>query len=148
MGKPYILVVDDDEDIREMLGILLKNEGYDVATASSGAEGLKIMEDDLQREFNVVITDIMMPDMTGVEFLKKIKNFSMTVEVIMMTGYSTIERAMECIELGAFSYLEKPFGQLEDILDRVARALDNQHHKKEIILQAYKTVRKKKKGEK
>ncbi len=140
MKKSNILVVDDDAGTRTMLEDLFVEEGYNVITTSSATEGLKMIEKDLQY-FHVVVTDIMMPDINGVEFLKKIKERTLTIEVIVITGYSTMKLAVECIEEGAFNYLEKPFGQVDTILKNVRLAIDLQRHKMESILKAYQTIK-------
>lgn len=136
MGKIDILIVDDDAEIREMLRDLFEMEGYGVATASTAREGIQMIESNVDR-FQVVVSDIMMPDINGVEFLKQIKKITKFIEVILMTGYSTMELVMECIELGAFSYFEKPLDQVDSILDRVRMAVEYQSHKKEIVLKAF-----------
>ena len=143
MGKTNILVVDDDQEIREMLKDLFETEGYSVATASSSLEGIKMIETDACR-FSVVVSDIMMPGINGVEFLKQIKKITKCIEVVMMTGYSTMELAMECLEQGAFSYLEKPLDRIDTILERVKMAVEYQRHKKEIVLKAFQTKKRKK----
>ncbi|MBI5186988.1 MAG: response regulator [Nitrospinae bacterium] len=142
MEKAEILVVDDDKEIREMLKELFEAEGYRVATASTAMEGVKMIETDLQR-FNVVVSDIMMPGISGLEFLKEIKKITKYIEVILMTGYSTMELAIDCLDQGAFSYLEKPLDQIETILDRVKMAVEYQRHKREIVFKAFQTKKKK-----
>lgn len=145
MEKTEILVVDDDKEIREMLKELFEAEGCRVATASTAMEGIKMIETDLHR-FNVVVSDIMMPGMNGVEFLKQIKKITKYVEVILMTGYSTMELAIDCLEEGAFSYLEKPLDQIETILERVKMAVQYHRHKREIVLKAFQNKKKKEKA--
>lgn len=146
MEKADILVVDDDREIREMLKELFEAEGYRVETASTAMDGIKMIGADLHR-FNVVVSDIMMPGMNGVEFLKQIKERNKYTEVILMTGYSTMELAIDCLDLGAFSYLEKPLDQIETILERVKMAVDYQRHKREIVFKAFQTKKKKLRAE-
>lgn len=100
-----VLLVDDEEDFVEMLSLRLETVGQQVTPAYSGQECLAILE---EKDIDVVILDIKMPGMDGIETLKEIKKRFPLVEVIMMTGHGTIETAMEGKELGAFDYLLKP----------------------------------------
>ncbi len=101
-----ILVVDDELSMREFLEILLKEEGYHVHTANDGKMAAqKIKEDD----YHLVITDIQMPGMNGLDVLKEVKKVSPATEVIMMTAYASAESAVEAMKQGAYDYITKPF---------------------------------------
>ena len=100
-----VLVVDDEKDFVEMLSLRLKEEGEKVTPAYSGKECLETLE---EKEIDVVILDIKMPGMDGIETLKEIKKRFPLVEVIMLTGHGTIETAVEGMKLGASDYLLKP----------------------------------------
>ena len=101
-----ILVIDDEPIVRTSCIRSLSPEGYEVKSASSGKEALELLENE---PFNLVLLDLKMPDMDGIEVLKKIKNTWPDTKVVMITGYSTVETAVKTLKLGAFSYLEKPF---------------------------------------
>jgi two-component system response regulator AtoC len=101
-----ILIIDDQKLIRSSLKVALEKEAYAVRLARTGAEGLGII-----REHNVdlVLLDIMLPDINGIEVLKKIKEIDPDIIVIMMTGYGTIESAVQAMKYDAFDYISKPF---------------------------------------
>ncbi len=105
-GNPTILVIDDEVEICSFLEDLLTPAGYTVYTANRPEEGLKKVE---QLRPDVVLLDLKLPDMNGVEVLRRIKTFDDTIAVIMMTGYGTMESAMAAMRLGAFDYITKPF---------------------------------------
>lgn len=114
-----ILVVDDEEVIREGMRRILEGEGYRVRTSASGqAAGEMIQTED----FDVVITDLKMPGMDGIEVLKTIKILQPDVPVMIITGYSTVETAVEAMKQGAFDYIAKPFTS-ELIIGKVRKAV-------------------------
>ena len=100
-----ILVVDDEETIREMLVTYLETEGYDVGTADSGVTALQVIE-----EFKpqVVLLDIRMPDMDGLQCLRSIMKQNPDIAVVMMSGFVSEQIAKKTLELGAFDYINKP----------------------------------------
>jgi DNA-binding NtrC family response regulator len=106
MGKPKILVIDDEEIVRISCKKCLEPEGYDVSVAGTGIEGMKLAK---ENRYDLILTDLKMPDMDGMEFLVNIKETQHEVKVIMITGYSTVDHAEEAIRLGAHNYIEKPF---------------------------------------
>ncbi len=99
-----ILVVDDEESMRRFLSILLEKEGYDVVLASSGAEAL---EKASEQSFQLLITDLRMPGMTGVELLEKVRVEQPTLPVVVLTAYASEASAVEAMERGAYQYIEK-----------------------------------------
>ncbi len=117
---PKILIVDDETGMRKSLSILLRREGYDTAEARSGPEALQQVEDDPP---DVVITDVRMNVMSGIDLLRELKERQPECEVILMTAYGTVEAAVEAMKLGAFDFVTKPF-QNEEIVIRVRNALD------------------------
>lgn len=135
-----ILVVDDERDIREGLKELLESEGYQVDTAVDGSDAIEKVRG---LKYQIVITDIMMPHVSGIELLEKVKHISPFIEVIMITGYSTLERALECIEKGAISYIEKPFKEFDVILDRIGKAVGIIKDKREIMTAAMRKLKEK-----
>lgn len=106
MGKGRILVIDDEDIVRTSCSRALVPEGYEVKAAKNGLEGLKMIGDE---KFDLVLTDLKMPDMDGIEVLKRIKEGWPEIEVIIITGYQTVDTAVKSIKLGAFDYIEKPF---------------------------------------
>jgi len=105
MGKK-ILIIDDEKLMREYLEETLKRLDYKVTTARDGAEGLEKV---IEGSYDLVITDIKMPKVGGMEILRKVKEVAPTTDVIMMTAYGTIESAVEAMKVGAYDYLSKPF---------------------------------------
>jgi len=115
-----ILVVDDEEAIVSSLSSILEDEGYEVSVAKSGTEALKIYTTDPP---DLMLLDIWMPDMDGLETLRRIKELVPTAQVMMMSGHGSIEKAVKAIKLGAYDYIEKPLS-LENVTLRVKHALE------------------------
>jgi two-component system response regulator HydG len=115
-----LLIVDDQASIRETMLITFRREGYDVQAAESGEQALTILE---RRPFDLVITDLRMSGIDGIEVLRRIKELSPDTEVVVMTAYGTIEGAVEAIKKGAYDYLTKPF-QPEELILVAQRALE------------------------
>lgn len=101
-----ILVVDDTKNIRTLLTTCLELNGYEVTTASNGAEALKLLEPD---KFDLAFLDIKLPEMSGTEVLRRIRGMNIDIPVVIMTAYATVKNAVECTKLGAVAYLQKPF---------------------------------------
>lgn len=114
-----ILVVDDEEGMREFLGILLQKEGYQVETAQSGEEALARLG---KERFDLVITDLKMPRMSGIDVLNKIKERDPDVGVVLITAYASTETAVDAMKGGAFDYIAKPF-DVEEMKEVVRGAL-------------------------
>lgn len=106
MSGEKILVIDDEDIVRISCKRCLIPEGYVVDVAANGVEGMNLVE---EHRYDLILTDLKMPDMDGMEFLAKIKEAQPQTKVIMITGYSTVEHAVKAIKLGAYNYLEKPF---------------------------------------
>ncbi len=106
MSKGRILVIDDEDIVRTSCSRALTPEGFEVRLAKNGVEGLKMAGEDT---FDLVLTDLKMPDMDGIEVLRKIKETWPKTEVIIVTGYQTVDTAVKAIKLGAYNYIEKPF---------------------------------------
>lgn len=120
--NPEILIIEDEEEMRIALTEVLIRNGYSVHTASNGIEGLELFN---KEPFNMVITDVKMPKISGLEVLKEIKKQSPQIPVIMITAYGTIDNAVEAMKEGAFDYILKPFSA-EILDDTVLRAIRNQ----------------------
>lgn len=120
MTNAKILVVDDEAVIREGIRRILEKEGYQVEPKSSGRVALERLQEE---DFDLVITDLKMPGMGGLELLKAIRILQPNVPVILITGYSTVETAVEAIKNGAFDYLAKPFTPAQ-ITEKAQKALE------------------------
>jgi len=119
MRKGKILVIDDEDVVRASCMRILSAEGYAVETAKSGKEGLGMLAD---RPFDLVLTDLRMPDLDGMEILMEIKEKWPGTDVIIMTGYGTVKTAVRAMKIGVFDYIEKPFTP-DDLTALVANAL-------------------------
>jgi DNA-binding NtrC family response regulator len=106
MSKGKILVIDDEDIVRLSCSRSLVPEGYELKMAKNGPEGLKMLEEEA---FDLVLTDLKMPNMDGIEVLGTIKEKWPATDVVIVTGYQTVETAVKAIKLGAFDYIEKPF---------------------------------------
>ena len=115
-----ILVIDDEAIIRKSCERSLTPEGFEVVSAASGHEALEILE---KGSFPLVLLDLKMPDMDGMEVLKQIKAKWPETKVIMITGYSTVETAVQALRLGAYNHLEKPFAP-DKLLSAVKEAFE------------------------
>lgn len=113
MTTNRILLIDDEENFRHMLSVILKKRGYDVEIAGSGTEGLKKID---TAAFDTVLCDIRMPQMDGLEFLKEAQKAGCESTIIMMSAYGTLDTAIEAMKLGAYDYISKPFKPDEIIL--------------------------------
>lgn len=113
-----ILVVDDEENARIGLKKLLSRDGFQVATVANGFEALAHLD---QQPVDLVITDINMPEMNGLVFLRELNRFHPAVNVIMVTAYGGVESYLEAMNLGAFEYLNKPIKleELRAVMDRI-----------------------------
>lgn len=128
--KGKILVVDDEKNMREVLKIFLKGEGYDVSVADGGESAIEAIKKHI---FSLVITDLKMPRVSGFDLLKVIKDSSPETIVIIITAFGSPESAVEAMKLGAFDYIQKPFKN-NDIRLVVKNALDKQTLQKDVAL--------------
>lgn len=126
---PRILVVDDEKVIREILSDFLSVEGYMVRAVEDGALALKELE---RRSYNLVISDLKMPNMGGLELIEKITQLQIPVLTVIMTGFGTVETAIEAMKKGAYDYILKPF-KVEEVVHIVQRGLDRQRLQHENI---------------
>jgi two-component system response regulator PilR (NtrC family) len=125
-----ILIVDDEKSMRELLSIMLRKEGYDVVTAENGEKALKAIQTDI---YDLVITDLKMPQMDGMSLLKAVKDASPDTIVIIVTAFGTMEGAETARNLGAYDYIGKPFNN-DEIKLVIQNALEKRHLRKENIL--------------
>jgi len=127
-----VLIVDDEKDFVEIFSLRLQEQGEKVSTAYSGREALKVLE---LVAIDVVILDIRMPGMDGIDTLKQIKSLYPLVEVILLTGHGSTETAVEGMKLGAFDYLMKP-ADFEEIKIKLENARKRKDEQEERIRQA------------
>jgi DNA-binding NtrC family response regulator len=118
MSAIQVLLVDDEVDFLETLMKRMKKRNVDITGVKSGEEALKALE---KNQVDVVILDVRMPEMDGIEALKEIKKRHPLIEVIMLTGHANIEVAVQGMELGAFDYLMKPM-DIDELLYKVEDA--------------------------
>ena len=123
-----ILIVDDEKNLRRSLRIAVEEWGYQSAEAASGEEALHLIEQDV---YDVVLTDLVMEKMDGIELLKRIKALSPTSEVLMMSAYGTIEKAVDAMRQGAYDFIVKPFSM--DYLDMMLRKVIGQKKLKQTV---------------
>ena len=117
-----VLIVDDEERVIQSIVGVLEDEGFWVTTASSGEEALWVFQ---QEKPDVILLDIWLPGMDGIEVLKRLKWIAPDCQVIMISGHATISTAMTAVKLGAFDFIEKPLS-LDALLMTIRRALDHQ----------------------
>ncbi len=126
--KSRILVVDDEESIREFLEIMLKKEGYEVTTAEDGAKAKEILT---KKSFDMVISDMQMPHVTGIELLRHVKDSYPDLVFMIITAFGTTETAVEAMKLGAYDYLTKPF-KIDEVRLNIANALRSKNLETEV----------------
>ncbi|HLB44833.1 MAG TPA: response regulator, partial [Candidatus Limnocylindrales bacterium] len=119
-GRGAVLVIDDEDIMRDILGTLLSREGYSVRLAASGAEGL-----DLARTypFDAAIVDVMMPDLDGMQTLEELRKLDEELPVVMITAFASVENAIAAMKRGAFDYITKPFKN-DEVLAVLRNALE------------------------
>lgn len=128
-----ILVVDDEDAVNTVLGELLRDAGYDVSFAMTCSEGLSQMENG---HFNLVIADKNLPDDSGMEIIRKARSMESGPEAVMITAYASLETAIEAMDLGARGYILKPFDDIKEVLQKVAKILaaaDERRKMKDLI---------------
>jgi DNA-binding NtrC family response regulator len=127
---PSILVIEDKDSMREMLSKTLEGEGYEVETVRDGEGGLERAK---EKKYDVVLADLKLPRMDGIEVLSSLKELDHDVAVILMTAYGTIEKAVEAMREGAFDFLTKPF-DTDHLSVLIKRALENRRLVAENVL--------------
>jgi two-component system response regulator PilR (NtrC family) len=134
--KARILVVDDEESIREFLEIMLKKEGYEITLAEDGQKAKDLLT---KKTFDMIISDLQMPNVTGIELLKHVKEVSPEVVFMMITAFGTTETAVEAMKMGAYDYITKPF-KIDEVRLNIQNALrsknlevENRSLKKELV---------------
>ena len=123
-----VMVVDDEENIRDVLSSYLNSLGYDVVAAHDGEDALSKFK---RGGFDLIVSDLLMPSVDGLELLKKIREQDKEVIFLMITGYPSIETAVEAIKKGAYDYITKPF-HMEDVKIRIERAFEKKNLKERL----------------
>jgi two-component system response regulator PilR (NtrC family) len=127
--QPRILIVDDERSMREMLSIVLKREGYHVTAAENGTSAVAVLE---REPFDVLVSDIRMPDLSGVEVLRAARAANPEIVGIMMTAFASKESAVEAMRLGAVDYLDKPF-DVDELKLKIRQHLDREALRRENV---------------
>ena len=127
-----ILIVDDEEDFVEILCLRLQDQGHNVKGVHDGQACLQALQEE---EFDVVILDVKMPGMDGIETLHEIKRLAPIAEVILLTGHGSIETAVDGMKLGAFDYLRKP-AAFDELLEKLEAARKRKAEQEERIRKA------------
>jgi len=131
-----VLLVDDEREFATILTQRLTRRNYSVAFAHSGKDALAQLEED--KDIEVVILDIKMPGLDGIETLKLIREKWPLVELIMHTGHSTLASAINAIKLGAYDYLLKPI-EIEELVSKIEKATCRKRHRDKLIVDVYMT---------
>ena len=121
-NRDQILIVDDNLGMHSLLRACLAPMGYNIAATNSGRRGLELLE---TGEFSVAILDLMLPDLNGIEILRRVRQQRPEIEIIVLTGYASLETAIEALRLGAYDYVTKPF-RVDAIRSAVRRAVEKQ----------------------
>ena len=121
MEKKKILVIDDEQIVLDSVRKILSGENYQVEVTLSGRQGL---EWGIDKDYDIVLTDIRMPDIGGMIVLREVKRAKPSVPVVVITGYASVKSAVQAIKLGASDYIEKPFTP-EELINAVNQALDS-----------------------
>ena len=116
-----ILIVDDDKDIVKIVTTMLEGRGWDVTAAYNGREALDMVN---ASRPDIILLDIMMPEMNGIEVLKRIKKMDSGVRIVMITAFGDVESYLDSMELGAYEYINKPFetDELLDMIEKISAA--------------------------
>lgn len=127
--KPRVLIVDDEEAFRSALGKRLAVRGLEVNTVGSGKEALEELRN---KPYDVILLDVKMPGMSGIEALAEIKKINPLLEVIILTGHASVDVAVEIAKLGGYEYLIKPC-PLEDLMEKVDAAFERKVAREERV---------------
>ncbi|MGM0653774.1 MAG: response regulator [Thermodesulfobacteriota bacterium] len=118
MSNEKVLIIDDEQDFTDALAERMTTRGMTVSTSSSAIEGLKNVE---EHSFDVVVLDLQMPEMDGIETLKVLKKKKPELQVILLTGHATVEKGIEAMKLGAMDLLEKP-ADMTTLTEKIKKA--------------------------
>ena len=125
-GAARILIIDDDESVRKVLSSALEEEGYEVKTAETGKKAILMSQKEF---FNMALIDIRLPDMEGTKLLSELKDTTPKMRKIIVTGYPSMQNAIEAVKRGANDFVVKPF-KMESVLETIKRQLKEQQGEK------------------
>ncbi len=128
MSKTRVLIIDDDQSMLELAEFHLQARGYETRRAETGEQGLKLVEDSY---FAVVLTDLQLPDLGGIEVVKRLKQISPETEIIMISGHGSVSKAVEATKAGAFYFVEKPV-EFEELMVLIEKAVERRQQAEEI----------------
>jgi DNA-binding NtrC family response regulator len=129
MAAERVMIVDDEESIREWLSIALRKQGYEIDCAQNGEEALRLFKQD---KYDAIITDIKMPKVDGLELLREIKSIDPSASVIMTTAFGSMESAIEALRGGASDYITKPF-KIEEVKLRLEKIVESERLRRENV---------------
>ncbi len=121
--QPRVLVVDDEPDIRSLIVRVLEADRFVVTSTGDGREALALIN---KQNFDLIVTDVRMPHVSGIDVLRAVKKVSPSTEVVIITGFGTIEAAEEAVRLGAYDYLSKPLPNIKDVVRIAKQAIDKE----------------------
>src|ERR1044072_7749462 len=121
------LVIDDDIATLELMKFQLNEERFDVMTTERGQKGISLVE---ENEFDIILTDLHLPDISGIEMVRRCKEISPDTEIIMVTGFGSMEKAIEATKAGAFYYVEKPV-EFEELISLITKAIQRKQQTRE-----------------
>ena len=119
---PNLLIVDDEQSYRQLLTLIFQDDGHNIRTASNGREAVALLQEE---PANLIISDVKMPDMNGIELLRAVREFLPDTAVVLMTAFASVETAREAFKLGADDFIQKPF-DVEELKLIVKKALEKQ----------------------
>ena len=128
-SKPKVLIVDDEERFRTTMCKLLTVRGLEVFTLGEGKEALKELR---EKSYDVIILDVRMPEMTGIQVMTELRKLDPFIEVIIMTGYASVDTAKKIMELGAYDYMLKPYN-VEELMEKIEAAYDRKCARQQLI---------------
>lgn len=118
MAEATVLIVDDEQEFRETISQRLQNRGFKVNTAANGREALESLEGYI---YDAIVLDMLMPEMDGMETLKRIRRTHPEMQIILLTGHATVQKGVEAVKLGAMDFLEKP-ADIETLAAKIKEA--------------------------
>lgn len=121
MSEATVLIVDDEPELLETISERLENHGFSVDTAGNGLQALEVLK---KQTFDAIVLDMMMPEMDGIETLKRIRAKHPEMQVILLTGHATVQKGVEAVKLGAMDFLEKP-AEIEALSEKIKEAKSN-----------------------
>ncbi|MCP4633013.1 MAG: sigma-54-dependent Fis family transcriptional regulator [candidate division Zixibacteria bacterium] len=123
MNEGNILIIDDEQSMCQFMEIMLQKEGYEVSSTTSATEAINRIKNSVENQFDLVIADLMMPEMSGIELLEKLNKKSTGIDFVIMTAFGSVETAIEALKKGASEYITKPF-KIEEVKHTISKCLE------------------------